>query len=134
MMKEFQHGGEDDHDLFGLVGRLALSNEVHGILGSSVSSDEGDYWFIHVGSDGFASGFSQMRLLGNGSAHIRYAYSTNKAVRLGVIKAAIAKAKKLEAKLVYTNDRKTDDMWPDLDFKKQPSKRLGDFVRWERAL
>jgi hypothetical protein len=134
MMKEFKQGDDTDHDLFGLVGAIALAKGTHEALSANVSSEDGDYWFLYIGSSGFATAFAQLRVLGNGSAHIRYAYSTNSAQRNSVIKAAIAKAKKLEAELVYTNDRKSDETWPDLDFKKKPSKRPGEFVRWERAL
>ena len=134
MMKDYIQGGDNDHDLFGLIGALISSKDVHAELGAPLTSVEGDYWFVHVGTSGFSNGFAQMRVLANGTAHIRYAYSANAAVRSAVIRAAVAKAKKLEAELVFTSDRKSDETWPELEFKKQPNKRKGEFVRWERLL
>lgn len=134
MIREFVHGGKDSEQLFGLVGGLAFRKAVHDELAGAVSSEPDDIWFVYTDSGGETSGFAQMRMSKNGSAHIRYVYSENSAVRASLIKAAAAKAKKLEAKLVYTNDRKAAMEWKTCEFKAQPSNRPGDFVRWEKAL
>ena len=134
MMREFTHGGEHDEQLFGLVGGLAFRKSVHDELASAVSSEPGDIWFVYTDGGGITTGFAQMRMAKNGSAHIRYVYSENSGVRMSLIRAAMAKAKKLDASLVYTNDRKAAMEWHTLEFKKKPTAREGEFVRWEKTL
>lgn len=134
MIRELIHGGKDDALLFGLVGPIAFRKAVHDELASAVTSEPDDIWFINVDSGGECDGFAQMRMAKNGSAHVRYVFSDNSAVRMSLIKAAVASAKKLKASLIYTNDRKAAMEWSREEFKKQPSKRPGEFVRWEKEL
>ena len=134
MIREFTQGGKLNADLFGLVGALALNKAVHDELAASISSQDGDVWFVYTDTGGETAGFAQMRLAKNGTAHIRYVYHENSAVRTQLILAAVSKAKKMDAKLVYTNDRKAAMEWPGLEFTRQVNKRQGEFVRWEKSI
>lgn len=134
MIREYTQGEKHDEELFGLVGALALSIKVHEELGASVSSQDGDVWFVYSGTGGETTGFAQMRMAKNGTVHVRYVYSENAGVRASLVSAAVAKAKKLSAEKIYTNDRKAAMEWSKAEFKKQPTNRKGEFVRWEREL
>lgn len=133
MLETFLQGAETDARLFGLVGRLALSPAVHKSLGNAVSSEDGDWWFVNTRPSDIPDGFAQMRVNAS-SVHLRYCYSDKASIKMYMIKAALRKAKELGASIIFTNERKGDDVLPGMGFTAVPSKRKGDFVRWEKTL
>ena len=137
MIGEYLQGcSKTDYDLFAAVGRIALDPEVHKELGNSVSSLDGDWWILSVRPAGNADGFVNMRVYDKASCsiHIRFAYALDNKIRTQLVKRAILKAKELKASVVYTNEKKQDELYPALGFKVKPTKRPGDYVRWEITL
>lgn len=137
MIGEYLQGcDKTDADLFASIGKLALNPEVHKELGNSVSSLDGDWWIISIRPAGNADGFVTMRVYDKAtcSIHIRFAYALDNKVRIQLVKRAISKAKELKASVVYTNEKKQDELWPSLGFKLHPTNRRGDYVRWEMTL
>lgn len=128
-----QGQAQTDAILFSLVGHWAVSPIVAKKLGTSVTGEDGDVWFISFDDDGKAVGFAQLRFHKNKSAHIRYLYSDNgfQSVYDDLIEKIFECVHFGEVSSLYTNDRRDSDIWPDLGFKPKDNKRGGSFIRWE---
>lgn len=130
MIRKYSQGSSrSDRELFGFVGVLAVSKEVHDELGVPVTSEPGDIWLV-ARRGNRAIGFSQMRQRKNGEVHLRYLYSENLSVRRALLRTAISTSRSMRSPGIYTNGRKTDRLWKSLGFKVSGG-ASGSFVRWE---
>ena len=98
----YEHG-KNDLELFGLVGAMAVSLDVHKSLGVAVTSMPGDMWFVATNDLCETIGFAQIRVLKNKNMHIRYLYAeSSNEEKVNLIRRVIEWANDLEIKTLYT--------------------------------
>lgn len=123
---------EADRSLFADLCGIVLRPDVHQSIGTAVSSMDGDIWIVATREDGACLGFAQARHYATGM-HLRYTYSTKADVRKRLAKEAIRIATESNERTIYTNERGSDKLWPQLGFSFTPHAR-GEFGRWEKRL
>jgi hypothetical protein len=132
MIKIYTQGESDNAELFSLVGELALSPEVHEKLGISVSSVNGDIWFVAT-EKSVCVGFGQIRKMKNGNAHMRYLYSEYDNHKLAILNKIVDHCQKAGVKTLYTNERKESPVLKDGGLSISKDNARGEFFKWERS-
>ena len=133
MIKQFIQGADTDSDLFGLIGKWAISKEVHEQLGVAVTGEAGDVWLVKIKA-GEPTGFAQMRVFKTNKAHLRYLFSESYQEKLELGNAIIKQAKDAGLESIYTNERRDSPVMPHFEFKKITDNGKTKFCRWERSL
>lgn len=125
-----------DRKLFGYLGSWLVDKKVQEQLGMAITAHSGDLWLVSTNSKDEVRGFATGRILKSGSLHLRFLYTADdgELVAKTLITRVLTLAEEHGSRLVYTNDRKTTMLWPDMGFKEIPSSRGGNFVRWEKVL
>lgn len=133
MVKLYVQGDKKtDKELFGWVGPWVVNKSVHKLLGMPVTSEPGSVWLVNFTKPSEPDGFAELRPQTNQLFHLRYLYGQTQGARTTLAKEAIQFAKNHKATGIYTNERSTDKLWRDLEFK--PYKRKNtSFSRWEKC-
>lgn len=137
MIKVFTQGlkEKDDQELFGLVGRWLVDVKIHQQLGTAITSNDGDVWFVSIPEKGSPRGFANGRLLKNGKFHIRFVYCVEGSPMIceAMIKKFLNEAAKQGSKEIYTNDIEVNQYWSDAGFEFTPPAR-GRYGKWIKQL
>jgi hypothetical protein len=124
--------GENNKELFGLIGEIVTSKILHKELGMAITSEHNDLWYLNIKKDK-CEGFALARLTKSTNAiHVRF-LSGSKSIKNDLLKRIIKDSKDKNLKSIWTNDRETETIWEENDFNKKPQSR-GTFCRWEKDL
>lgn len=123
--------GEQDQELFGLIGQWVVDKDVHKEAGMPVTGMPGDLWLV---CDDATACFCQLRLQKNSKGHIRFMLARTVRNRTALIRRAEAEAGKRGAHEVYANDRRSAAIWAKLGYAMQETGRQGEFRRWQKKL
>jgi len=125
MIKKFIQT-ENNPELFSLIGNYIVSKKVHDELGTAITTNEDDKWFVKIVKNK-AVAFLTMREMKNGAVHIRFVYGSQ-SDKKELITETINSYTSCK---IWTNDRETEILWSELEFN-MISKARGSFCRWER--
>lgn len=124
--------GENDQELFGLLGPWLTDKKVHDELGMAITSQTGDVWRLGF-LENIKVGFSLERQTKSTNAiHIRFIYADPDSKK-ALIEEAIKNAQEKGCGSIWTNDRKSEKSWKRFGFAFTPRAR-GEFGRWEKQL
>ncbi len=131
---EYEFGEEGKScRLLVLVWKWVLSKQVHEELGMAITSDSGDVWLVATEEE-TPVGFTQIRVLKNKKAHIRYLFGETKVARRRLARESEVVACRLGCLSMFTNDREEVRVWESLGYNAAPGARRGRFVRWEKEI
>lgn len=124
--------GINDKDIFFKIGAWLTDKNVHEELGMAITSQKEDIWYISS-LNNISTGFALTRATKSTNAiHVRFVYSDIE-TKKRFIQTIIKDAKDNNIKSVWTNDRKTEQVWKNLGFTFTGRAR-GEFGRWEKEL
>jgi len=124
--------GKDDKQIFYKLGAWLTSKSVHEELGMAITSQNDDIWYI-PSFNNISTGFASTRATKSTNAiHIRFVYSDIN-TKTKLIQTIIKYAKENNITSVWTNDRKSENVWMKLGFT-FTSRARGEFGRWEKEL
>jgi len=132
-IKHYIQGKDTDAELFLSITKWAISEEVHEQIGMPVTARDGDLWLVNI-KNGKPVGFSQIRPMKNGNAHLRYLHSDSLTYKLELGRAAEEKSKEIGATCLYTNEREGSEVLTSLGFKMVKHHKNSRFARWERTI
>ena len=124
--------GENDQELFGILGFWLTNQEVHKELGTAITSKRDDIWYIQTVGDKAIS-FALVRKTSSTNAlHLRFIYGLYQ----DKLMERILKDSKIDnLSMVWTNARDTDKIWSKFGFvNKRSTSNTGKFVRFEKEL
>ena len=136
MIKVFEQGQSDkkDAELYALIGRWLVDIKIHQLLGTAITANAGDVWFVSVPEKGLPRGFANARLMKNGKMHIRFVYCEDKAPMIcnTLIKKFLNVADDKGCKEIYTNDTSDKKYWGNAGFKFTAPSR-GKYGKWVKT-
>jgi hypothetical protein len=136
MIRKYIHG-QDDYALWGHVGRFLVNKSIQDHIGTCITSEPGDVWWVALTHKKETMGFSSARLLKNKTVHLRYFFSVSQTsldlAEKTLINQAITYAKENNCASVHTSWRKESPLLESMGFIAKPREK-GDFCRWELTL
>ncbi len=129
--------GENDKELFGLLGSIVLSKEVHKQLGTAITTADKDQWLLAFDKEDNLLGFATFRKIKSTKAiHIRFVYAFDCINKKKIVGKLIKNLMSyFEVYTVWTNARDDEEYWYELGFiNKKGTRNTGKFVRFEKDL
>ena len=122
--------GIDNKEIFGNLGSWLTNKKVHDELGMAITSQDDDIWYIAFLNNVVVGFLLYRKTKSTNAIHIRFVYgSPNEKKEL--INRVIKDAAEEKIKSIWTNDRKSELVWKELNFTFTPRNR-GEFGRWEK--